>query len=157
MSFGSVAYSPILQGEPRQQLLTFDQMAALREPISVAVMTGHYFGSEYNRYVDNCTLVGVPLDCTFIPKSSEPLSGDLAEMARSADAVWWHAPNSCTLQVSCRQCVARVLDSNSWWGFLEKRTAALLEMKAVGECCFTVFGVEAFLKFGMGARVGNPI
>lgn len=49
-------------------------------PIFVALMTDHYFGPDYARTVPNCTVAGLPLDCTF----RKPAAGEDA----LADLLW---------------------------------------------------------------------
>ena len=71
----------------------------LRQPITIALMSQHYFGSGYGRQLDDCTLEGVPLDCTYFPKGGEPYLGNLEDDAKEADATWWHAPHTCLQQV----------------------------------------------------------
>lgn len=81
---------------------TAAQTKALTAPMTVAIMSHHYFGSEYGRDVTGCNFHDIELNCTFFPKANVPLLADLTELSRSADAVWWHAPNTCFLQA--RSC-----------------------------------------------------
>ena len=79
--------------------LTPEQLRSVRQPIEVAIMTGHYFGNDYGREITGCSLGSTPLNCTFIPDRSKVYQGNINQDAREADAVWWHAPNTCMLPV----------------------------------------------------------
>ena len=79
--------------------LTPQQLRSVRQPIEVAIMTGHYFGDDYGREITGCSLGSIPLNCSFIPDRSKPYLGNINEVSRASDAVWWHAPNTCMLPV----------------------------------------------------------
>lgn len=62
-------------------------------------MTGHYFGNDYGRDIEGCSMGATPLNCSFFPKHGQVYLGNKNQDARAADAVWWHAPNTCMLPV----------------------------------------------------------
>ena len=68
---------------------------SLYAPVTVAIMSSHYFGGEYAREVPECTLEGQPLKCTYVDTL------DLANQtwADSATATWWHGAGLCHRQV----------------------------------------------------------
>ena len=70
-------------------------LKSLYAPVTVAIMSSHYFGGEYAREVPECTLEGQPLKCTYVDTL------DLANQtwADSATATWWHGAGLCHRQV----------------------------------------------------------
>ena len=86
----------------------------MSQAIQIAIMTAHYFGGDYGRHVTNCSVSGIPLNCTFFPRNDKPYLGDRNADAALADAVWWHGPHACLLPVrSClpQFCIALISDS----------------------------------------------
>jgi hypothetical protein len=82
-----------------RKALSPEQLQSVRKPIEIAIMTAHYFGDDYGRDVEGCSLDTSPLNCSFFPKLNQVYLGNRNEDARAADAVWWHAPNTCNLPV----------------------------------------------------------
>ena len=95
--------------EPRRALppvketktVSQEQKRSIMQPVRIAIMTSHYFGLDYARDIQNCSLGGLSLTCSYFPQNNQPQDGDQAAEIVSADAVWWHAPNTCLLPVSC--------------------------------------------------------
>ena len=65
-------------------------------PITIALMTDHYFGAEYARKLPDCNLQGVQLDCTYFDATDETQTRE----TEASTATWWHAPSLCDKQVS---------------------------------------------------------
>lgn len=79
--------------------LTPAQVEVVRQPISIGLMTGHFFGSGYAHELENCDLEDVPLRCTYKDPSLRP-DEEIKKLIEEADALWYHAPNSCMMSVS---------------------------------------------------------
>ena len=114
MLFGqlSISYKYWLVQESRRRVpssiipppLTKQQRESIAHPLRIALMTAHYYGLGYARQISNCTLHGQPLNCTYFQSGTEPdFSDTRSHEAISADAVWWHAPNTCLLPVETLQ------------------------------------------------------
>ena len=79
--------------------LTPAQVEMVRRPITIGLMTNHFFGSEYAHEMEDCNLEDVPLRCTYKDTSMRP-DEEFKKLIEEADALWYHAPSSCMLSVS---------------------------------------------------------
>ena len=75
--------------------LSSAQKASLRDPVAIALMTGHMFGPDYARGINDCWLHGVLLNCAYLPASSRHAEGRSSKVAEAADALWYHGPSIC--------------------------------------------------------------
>lgn len=91
----------LVQEENLRAVLSPEQLRAVQAPITVAIMSTHYFGSDYARDIDDCKLADVPLNCSFLPTTDQKSKDtfNVTSATENADAVWWHAPTICSMQV----------------------------------------------------------
>ena len=75
--------------------LTSAQKDSLKEPIDIALMTGHMFGPDYARGIADCWLHNVQLNCAYLPAASRHPEGHPNQVATAADALWYHGPSIC--------------------------------------------------------------
>lgn len=103
--------------------VTEEQARSISMPLRVAIMTVHYFGDEYARTVSNCTLEGIPLQCSYFQPNDKPDFGEQDAEVIAADAVWWHAPNTClqavSLFINCMLSAIATLSTTTDWFVLD--------------------------------------
>lgn len=80
---------------------------SFQQPISIAMLTPHYFGEGYARLVPDCSFAGVPLHCTYYGLGNN--------QSTEATALWWHAPGMCPLHVSLSSYIWALKMSLNWY------------------------------------------